>query len=146
MNALILLVHLVGLALALGGAAVKISLLLGCRAEPDRIGAYLRVAPAVTRLLLGGLVVLTASGIAWLAIGRPLTPGLLLKMGLVAGLWGLGPIIDKVVEPAFLRHARAVAGGERAGPQLDRARRRYLAVEVLATTLLGVIAVLGVLV
>lgn len=141
MNEAIKLVHLLGIGLALGSAAVKVSLLVGCRGAPGRARAYVQVAPAVTRLLVTGLALLTLSGMAWLLLGRPFTPLLAGKVGLVAGVWALGPVIDKVVEPAFVR---LVPSG--AGPELARARRRYLALELVATGLLGAIVILGVLV
>jgi hypothetical protein len=142
MNVAILLVHLLGLGLALGAAAVKVSLLLACRADPGRTSAYLLLAPIITRCLVAGIGLLTVSGITWLVLGRPITPLLSAKIGLVATLWVLGPIIDKRVEPAFVRLAPA-AGDSR---ELARARRRYLAFELVATGLLGAITVLGVLV
>lgn len=141
MNEAIKLVHLLGLALALGSAAVKVSLLLGCRGDRGRAPAYVQIAPVVTRLLVTGLALLTLSGIAWLLRGRPFTPLLAGKVGLAAAVWALGPVIDKVVEPAFVRLVPSGAGAE-----LARARRRYLAVELVATGLLGAIVVLGVLV
>lgn len=144
MDRTIMVVHLVGLGLSLGAAAVKVSLLLGCRDDADRTAAYLRVAPAVTRLLVTGLVLLTASGIGWLARGRPFTPWLIAKLGLVVVLWVLGPIIDRRAEPDFVRLAPSV--GRVASPELARARRRYVALELVATGLLGAIVVLGVLV
>ena len=138
----ILLVHLVGLGLSLGAAAVKVSLLLACRVDPRQTSAYLLVAPIVTRFIVLGLGLLTVSGITWLVLGRPVTPLLGAKLGLVAILWVLGPIIDRRVEPAFTR--LAPAGGS--SPDLTRARRRYVALELVATALVGVITVLGVLV
>ena len=142
MENVILLVHLVGLGLSLGAAAVKVSLLLACRGDPRRTSAYLLMAPLVTRFIVLGLGLLTISGITWLVLGRPLTPLLGAKLGLVAILWVLGPIIDRRVEPAFTR--LAPAGGS--SPDLARARRRYVALELVATGLVGVITVLGVLV
>lgn len=142
MNGAILLVHLVGLGLAVGGAAVKITLLLGCRSDPGLTPVYVRVAPTVTRLLVSGIALLTISGAGWLALGRPLTPWLVAKLALVAAMWVLGPVIDKVVEPAFVRAAGAAGTGTT--PELIRARRHHLAAEVVATGLLGAITVLGV--
>lgn len=144
MNGAILLVHLVGLALALGAAAVKVSLLLGCRVDPGLRPAYLLVARPVTRLIVAGLVLLTLSGIAWLVLGRPFTPWLVAKIGLVAAVWALGPFIDKVVEPAFVRSAPAPQAAPT--PEFVRNQRRYLALELVATGLLGAITFLGVIV
>jgi hypothetical protein len=144
MREAILVVHLVGLALALGAAAVKISLLLACRVNPALSTAYVRVARPITRLIVTGMVLLTLSGAAWLVLGRPFTPWLVAKIGLVAAVWMLGPVIDKVVEPAFVRVV--AAAGATSTADLVRTRRRYLALELVATGLLGAITVLGVIV
>jgi hypothetical protein len=56
----------------------------------------------------------------------------------------LGPLIDKVVEPAFIR--LAPAAGARPTVEFVRVQRRHLALELVATGLLGAIAVLGVIV
>jgi hypothetical protein len=56
----------------------------------------------------------------------------------------IGPIIDKVVEPAFVRLAPAV--GAAATPSFARAQRRHLALELVATGLLAAVMVLGVIV
>ena len=143
MNEAILLAHLVGLALALGAAAVKTALLLGCRANPSLAPSYVRVAGPITRLILAGLALLALSGAAWLVLGRPFTPALIAKIALVAGILVIGPIIDKVVEPAFVR--LAPPAGAAATPEFGRALRRYLALELIATGLMGTIAFLGVI-
>jgi hypothetical protein len=143
MNRAILLVHLAGLALALGGAAMKVSLLLAFRADPRLTSAYVRVAPVITRLLVTGLVLLTTSGIAFIVLGHPTTTPLIVKVALVVILWGLGPVIDKVAEPAFVRLARSA--GPAASPEFARAHRRYLALELVATGLMSASTVLGVL-
>ena len=144
MNRGILLVHLLGLALALGGGTVKVSLLLASRADLQTTSAYVRVAPVLTRLLVTGLVLLTASGIVWVVLGRPMTPSLVAKIALVVILWGLGPVIDKVVEPAFLR--LAPSAGPAAPPEFASARRRYLALELFAAGVMSAITILGVLI
>lgn len=144
MNLAILLVHLVGLALALGGAMVKTFLLLGCRADPGLTPAYLRVGRTVTRLLVTGLALLALSGGTWLALGRPFTPWLAVKLGLVAAVVAVGACIDHLVEPAFVR--LAPAAGAAATPDFARVQRRHLALELIATGLLGAITVLGVLI
>ena len=144
MSGAILLVHLVGLALALGAAAVKTSLLLGCRGDPSLAPAYIRVARPVTRLVLAGLALLVLSGAAWLVLGRPFTPLLIAKIGLVAGVFVIGPVIDRAVEPAFVR--LAPAAGTAASPEFGRILRRYLGLELAATGLMGAVTFLGVIV
>lgn len=134
--------HLLGLALALGAGAVKLALLLRCRAEADLTPVFLRVSRTVTRLIVVGMALATLSGVAWLLLGRPLTPALSWKLGLVAALWVLGPFIDRV-EPSFRR--LALAAGPATSPELGRVRSRYLALEVAAVALLCAVTVLGVL-
>ncbi|HEY6101055.1 MAG TPA: hypothetical protein VIW03_16585, partial [Anaeromyxobacter sp.] len=80
-----------------------------------------------------------------LALGRPFTPSLVAKIALVVAVWAIGPVIDRVVEPAFVR--AAPADGIAAAPaDYPRAHGRYLALELVATGLMGAITVLGVLV
>lgn len=138
------LFHLLGLALALGAAAVKLALLLRGRADAAAVPAYLGVAGPVTRLIVLGMVLATLSGIGFVALGRPITPILIAKLAFVAALWVLGPIIDRAVEP---RLARLVPPpGEPASPGFARVRRQHLALEVAATSLLCAAVVLGVLI
>jgi hypothetical protein len=144
MHQVILLVHLAGMGLALGGAAVKLSILVGCRLDPSLTAAYVRVAKPITRLIVVGMLLLTASGILWLVLGRPFTPELYVKIALAGVVWVLGPVIDNVVEPTFVR--LAPAGGAAVTPEFARVQRRHLALELIATALLGAITVLGVLV
>lgn len=101
MSSALLVVHLIGLALGVGGATTKLVLLLKARADPAFVPLYMAVAKPVTRLILVGIVLLTLSGIAWLILGYPLTSRLVTKLFLVAGIWAIGPIIDKVIEPRF---------------------------------------------
>jgi hypothetical protein len=134
------IVHLVGLALGLGCATLKLALLLQCTADHAFIPTYLRVARPITRLIILGMVLLTLSGIVWLLLGYPFTFRLGVKLVLVAALWVLGPIIDNVVEPRFRRLAPEVAGAPQ--PAFLRSMRQYVAWEVVATLLFYVIVVL----
>src|SRR5574342_237524 len=127
------LFHLLGMALMLGAAASKIALLAASLRDPAFSPAYPRVARTLTRLLVSGLVLATLSGAAWLVLGRPVTPALWAKLGLAAALWGVGPVIDKVVEPHFAR--LAVDPALASSPEAVRRGRQYLAVEALATAL-----------
>jgi hypothetical protein len=138
----LLLVHLVGLALGAGSAAVKTSLLLGCRADPALVPGYARVAKRVTPLLVSGFALLTLSGIAWLVLGYPFTPRLVVKLALVVGVGVIGATIDKVLEPAFVR--LAPPPGAAPTTAFLSAQRRHLAAEVIATTLFVAIIALGV--
>ena len=127
----LVLIHLLGLALALGAASVKVALLLRCKVDRSFIDTYLKVVRPITRQLIACLVLLTLTGVGWLLLGYPLTRLLWVKLALVATIWVLGPIIDNVAEPRFRRFA-PVAG---ASPSAEfvRAERAYLALETTAT-------------
>lgn len=139
----LMLAHLLGFALALGAGAVKLTLLLRARKDPGALQTYLQAAGPVTRLIVLGIALATLSGIGFVALGRPFTPALLAKLGFVAALWVLGPIIDRAVEPRLAR--LAPFPGSPASPAFARVRRQHLALEVAATSLLGTVAVLGAL-
>lgn len=139
----ITVVHLIGLALAMGAATVKVVLLLRCGSHPALLASYLDVVRPVTRVLILGLVLLTLSGIAWLVIGYAFTPRLVVKLVLVAAIWILGPVIDRVAEPAFRR--LAPVNGMAASPDFARSRSRYLALELVATLLFYVVVAVWVL-
>jgi hypothetical protein len=136
------LAHLIGLALGVGAASAKLVLLRRCTTDDSFVPTYLAIARPITRLIILGLVLLTASGVGWLLLGYRFTPFLVVKVALVAAIWVLGPIIDNVVEPAFRN--LAPAAGESPSPDFVRARQRYVRVETLATGLFYVIVVMGV--
>jgi hypothetical protein len=143
LTALLFLVHLVGLALGVGAATTKLVLLLKTRADRAFVPAYLKAAGPATRLIQLGIVLLTLSGIGWLILGYPLTSRLVAKLVLVAAIWVMGPVIDKVVEPRF---RRLVPGPEDpADPAFTRAHRQYLAMEAAATLLFYAVVVYWVL-
>lgn len=127
----LLLAHLVGLALGMGAASVKLTLLLRSRADPGFVPTYLAIARPVTRLIILGLILLTLSGIGWLILGYPFTAVLIAKLVLVGVLWVLGPMIDNVVEPRFV--SSAPVGAEPPSPDFLSAQKRYLAFELAAT-------------
>jgi len=137
------LAHLIGLALGIGCATVKLTLLLRCRGDAAQIPAYLAVARPVTRLLISGLALLTLSGIGWLLYGYPFTQILVVKLFLVGAIWVLGPVIDNVAEPKFKE--LAPGPGEPASPEFIRIRRTYILLEIAATGLFYVIIVMWVL-
>jgi hypothetical protein len=140
---LLSLAHFVGLALGVGAATVKLAVLARCRANPDLLPIYFGVARIITALIVAGLVLLTLSGIGWLLLGYPLTPLLGLKLLAVAMLWGLGPYIDKVIEPR-LRNLAAPQGGLASAP-LAQLQTRHLSLEALANGLFYAAVVIGVL-
>lgn len=140
---LLLLTHLVGLALGLGSATAKLALLLKSRADSTFLPVYLKATKPITRLIVLGMILLTASGIGWLLLGYAITKVLAVKLILVAALWLLGPLIDNVIEPKF-RKLVPVAG-ESASSAFLLAQRQYLAVELIATALFYLIVVMWVL-
>ena len=108
-------------------------------ADRDFAQAYLPVARPITRLIIVGMALLTLSGVGWLFMGYRLTPVLLVKLILVAALWMLGPIIDKVLGPASRKEAPFP--GEVCGSAFVQAERRYLMGEMAATGLFyGIVA------
>lgn len=137
MWSLLTLIHLVGLALGVGAATVKLVLLVRSRADRSLVPAFLRVVRVVTRLIVLGLVLLVVSGVGWLLLGYPWRPLLVVKLVLVAAIWVLGPLIDKVAEPAY--RAYAPDAGQAPSAAFRRAERRYVALEVAATALFYVV-------
>lgn len=140
---LLRIVHLVGLALGIGGATAKLALQLRCRSDLAFVPIYIAVARPITRLIILGLALLTASGVGWLLVGYPFTPRLVVKLVLVGAIWALGPIIDNVVEPRFIQLAPGT--GETASAAFLQAQQRYVLLEVVATGLFYAVVVLWVL-
>ena len=140
---LLSLTHLIGLALGLGSATGKLALLFKSRADRTFIPVYLAVIKPLTRFIVLGMILLTASGAGWLLLGYAITKVLAIKLILVVALWLLGPFIDNVVEPRFRKLAPVT--GEPASPAFLLAQRQYLAVEVIATATFYVIVVMWVL-
>jgi hypothetical protein len=144
LTSLLSLGHLIGLALGVGSATAKLTLLSRCKADPTFVPTYLAVARPITRLIILGLALLTLSGVGWLLIGYPLTLLLAVKLVLVGAIWVLGPVIDNVVEPRFRK--LVPAPGESPSPAFMQAQRQYLRLEVVATGLFYVIVVMWVLI
>lgn len=137
------LIHLIGLALAVGSSTVKLALLVRCIADPELVPAYLKVVRPITRLLVLGLILLTLSGIGALALGYSFTRVLLVKLILVAAVWTMGPIIDKIMEPRF--RELAPEAGEAASLNFIQARTKYVTLEAVATAIFYVIVVIWVM-
>lgn len=137
---LLLLAHLVGLALAVGAASVKLVLLIHCARDLTLVPAYLSVVRPVTKMIILGLILLTLSGLGWLLQGHRITALLAGKLLLVAAIWVLGPIIDKVVEARFV--SLRPREGEEASAEFLHARKRYVTFELVATSLFYVIIVM----
>lgn len=143
LSSLLSVVHVIGLTLAVGAATVKVGLLLKGLADDSFVPVFIKVSSLITRHIVLGLVLLTLSGIGWLLRGYPLTPLLVAKLVLVAVVWVLGPIIDKVAEPKFVRLAPHL--GEPASAEFIGARKQYLTLEVTATLLFYAVILIWVL-
>jgi len=142
-SSLLSLTHLLGLVLAVGAASVKVVLLLKCRSDPSFAPAFAKITRLLSRQIILGLILLTLSGIAWLLRGYPLGGLLIAKLVLVAAVWVLGPVIEKVAEPEFLR--LAPAPGEQASAEFAQASKRYFVLESVATLLFYAVILLWML-
>lgn len=140
---LLTLAHLIGLALAVGSATSKLTLLFRTKVDRTFLPTYVAATKPLTRLIVLGLALLTLSGVGWLLLGYPFTPLLVVKLALVLSIWVLGPIIDNVVEPRFQKFAPKL--GESASSEFIRAQHSYLMLETLATGLFYVIIVIWIL-
>jgi len=138
---LLSLAHLLGLALGVGAATVKLALVLRAGSDPALVSAFLAVRKTITRGIVAGLLLATLSGVAWLVQGYSWSPRLVLKVALVAAMFVLGPLIDNVSEPRYERLAPTPEA--QATPAFLRARKSYLAVEVAATALMYAALVVG---
>jgi hypothetical protein len=142
-SVLLTLVHLIGIALAVGAATLKLVLLLKCRADQAFARAFAQATRLITRQIIVGLILVTLSGVGWLLMGYPFTPRLVVKLVLVVAIWVIGPLIDNVVEPRFLK--LAPAPGEPISPAFTRIWAQYVALETIATLLFYVVIVLWLL-
>ena len=100
--------HLIGLAIGVGAATVKLVLLFKCKSNYNLVNVFLMVSKPITRLIILGLILLTLSGIGWILIGYSFTSPLVVKIILVVVIWILGPIIDNVIEPKFQKYAPTI--------------------------------------
>jgi hypothetical protein len=141
MWSLLLLVHLIGLSLGVGAASVKFALLLQAYKDPTFGQTYLKVFRPITRFIILGLILLTLSGIGWLLLGYHLTSALSTKIALVVSLWVLGPYMDNFVEPKFIQ--LMPGPGKAPSAAFLSIRRRYVALETLATGLMYAVLLMG---
>lgn len=141
--AVLTVVHLLGVALGLGSATAKLTLLFRCRADQEFVAVFLKVTKLLTRQIVLGLALLVVSGIGWILIGYPFTPLLITKLVLVGAMFVMGPIIDNVVEPKFKELAPGI--GEAPSPEFMRVQTRYLGLEMAATALFYLIVVMWVM-
>lgn len=143
LTSLLPVIHLIGLALGVGGATAKVTLLIRSKDHPESIQAFIAVVRPLTRLIILGIVLLALSGIAWLLTGYPFTTLLYVKLAMVAVILILGPIIDNVVEPKFVK--LAPKPGEVVSAAFLRIHRQFVMVEMVATGLFYVIIVVWLL-
>lgn len=138
----LLTIHLVGLALAVGAATAKLALLFKYRNDPVFFPTFMRIAQTLTRLIAAGMVLLGLSGIAWLLLGYPFSPRLIVKLVLVALMPVTGALISRMEHR--LEQVLPVTNGA-GSPAFVVARKQYVAIETAATTLFYLIILLWVL-
>lgn len=133
--------HLFGMALGVGGATVKIVLRLKANADVAFLPIYARVSKPVTIIIVLGTILLTLSGAGWLFYGYSFTPLIIAKIILIGVMWILGPVIDNVAEPRFLK--LIPADGETPSREFAQAARLHLVLDSFATLLMYALMVLG---
>ena len=143
-TSLLSFIHLVGLAIGVGAATVKLLLLFKCKADHSFVNIFVKVSKSITKLIILGLILLTLSGIGWIILGYSFTSLLIVKIVIVAAIWILGPIIDNVVEPKFIK--LAPTADQQITTEFVKILNKYLMMEVLATGLFYVIIIIWVLV
>lgn len=141
---LLTFVHLIGLALAVGAATVKLVLLIKCKSNSELVHVFIKASKPITQLIITGLFLLTFSGIGWLLMGYSFTTLLIIKLIFVATIWILGPVIDNVIEPKFLK--LAPVSGQQASIEFSAALNKYLGMEIIATGLFYVIIIIWILI
>lgn len=129
----LIVAHVIGIALGVGGASVKLVLLFRTRRDHTLIPAFIHVMGTITGLILAGAALLSLSGIGWLLDGYPLSPELIVKLVMFAATFVIGATLGKVVEPKFRQLAPSAATA--AAPGFARVHAQYLALEVAATGL-----------
>ena len=139
----LLLIHLVGIALAVGAATVKLNLVMKANSNSELFSSYFQLVKPITKLLILGMILLTLSGIGFIIIGTSLSTLLIIKMILVLFMWILGPVIDNVFEPKLQK--LVVAHDSTLSASFVQAQKQYLLVEVLATSVMYVITIMGVM-
>ena len=141
--ALLVLLHLLGLALGVGAATVKLRLLLKCNSKVEFVPVFLNVVKPITMIIILGQILLTITGIAWMFLEYTFTPLIIIKMVLLGMLWVLGPVIDNVFQPKFEKSAPSP--GDVASLPFIRSQKQLLAAELAATGLFYVLLILGVM-
>lgn len=138
---LLLLAHLIGLSICIGAATVKLILLTATVRNPAYSQTFVKVSKPITKTIIFGLVLVTASGIGWIFLGYNFSTLLIAKLVLVLIVWALGPYIDTAIDPKFAK--LAPAGDQSTTPAFQSIRRRYLILETVATAILYVALIMG---
>lgn len=141
---LLSLMHLIGLALGMGAATVKVMILVRCQSDHEMIPVFLKVVRIITRVIITGLILLTVSGIGWVVMGTTFNTVLIVKLVFVLLIWVIGPYIDNSVEPAYIK--LAPAAGAQPGPEFLKIQKKYITVDSIAAALFYVITILGVMI
>ena len=140
---IILFFHLVGLSLAVGAATIKNILFLKCYSNYKFIPVYKQVVRPITKTIITGMILLTASGISWFFAGYSLDSYIIIKIVLFLAVWVIGPIIDNVFEPRFLK--TAPAAGESPSKEFLKAKNLYMVVDFAATGFFYAIIIMWIL-
>ena len=142
LSTLLPLIHLLGLAMAVGVGAVKVLLLIKCYKDHSLLQAYFRLVKPMTGMLIAGFILLTLTGIAWIVMGYPFTLLLGVKVALVVLVWIIGPYIDNVVEPVLVK--LAPQPGEKASAEFLAVQKKHLILETVAEGLFILIIIIWV--
>jgi hypothetical protein len=142
-SSVILRLHLIGLALGIGAATVKLALVVKCNTDYTFVPYYNKVSKPITGFIVLGVMLLTFSGIIWLIQGYPFTLRLIIKLVLVSAIWGFGMFIDNVIEPKF--HKLSPISDQPASPEFVRIQKKHLALEIIATVIFYAVIVYWVL-
>lgn len=133
-------VHLVGLSLGVGAATVKLVLLFKSRSNSDFLPVFIKASKPITQLIITGLILLTLSGIGWLLMGYPFTTLLIIKLVFVAAIWIIGPVIDNIIEPKFIKYVPTT--NQQVTPEFIKILNKYIMLEVIATGLFYIIIII----
>ena len=141
---LLSLMHIVGLALGLGAATVKLIILVRCKADHRLVPYFLQIVRPITRVIITGLILVSLSGIGWIILGTVFNTVLIVKLFFVLVIWLIGPYIDNVLEPQYRK--LAPVNGAQSSQEFIQIQNKYLRIETVATSLFYLITVLGVLI
>ena len=139
---LLLLVHLIGFALSVGAATVKLFLVVRLNKHPEFFTQYTREVRLITKQIITGIILLILSGIGWMVWDHPFTTLLIIKLLIVAIVLCIGPIIDNVYEPRLVK--ASPLPNEVPSKDFVHLLKQYMRVEFFATFLMYAATVIGV--